>query len=337
MASVPCATRSQNGFPGGDQTLAPVVEFHLRARKIRIAVPALTRQLDDNSGTSRTALPLDLAFGLTVHRAAGLTVDAIILHGDSLWPMGGLCYTALSRVRSIEHVQILGSIQDAHIFSRQDCVTFMQEELARSREADNAAPKRQAEGSISPPSKKPNAAPQPQPATAMPAPQPQPSPAAAPVPSRVPPVPAPSPSKKRKAVPPPSKQHQKPTASPAAARRHAVEENIEESRSATGKAPDSNFSGPPSKKATPSKKAVPPVAPPAVPPRRKRALQQGQASPVSCSESPPSGVHPKRAGNLPSGRGAARSLSGVRSPPSGVRSRRGGLGRGLTLSAPCVP
>ena len=162
MASVPCATRSQNGFPGGDQTLAPVVEFHLRARKIRIAVPALTRQLDDNSGTSRTALPLDLAFGLTVHRAAGLTVDAIILHGDSLWPMGGLCYTALSRVRSIEHVQILGSIPDAHIFSRQDCVTFMQEELARSREADNAAPKRQAEGSISPPSKKPNAAPQPQ-------------------------------------------------------------------------------------------------------------------------------------------------------------------------------
>ena len=243
MASVPCATRSQNGFPGGDQTLAPVVEFHLRARKIRIAVPALTRQLDDNSGTSRTALPLDLAFGLTVHRAAGLTVDAIILHGDSLWPMGGLCYTALSRVRSIEHVQILGSIQDAHIFSRQDCVTFMKEEYARSCEADNAAPKRQAEGPISPPSKKPNAAPQPQPATAMPAPQPQPSPAAAPAPSRVPPVPAPSPSKKRKAEPPPSQQHQKPTASPAAARRHAVEENIEESRSATGKAPDSNLSG----------------------------------------------------------------------------------------------
>ena len=315
MASVPCATRSQNGFPGGDQTLAPVVEFHLRARKIRIAVPALTRQLDDNSGTSRTALPLDLAFGLTVHRAAGLTVDAIILHGDSLWPMGGLCYTALSRVRSIEHVQILGSIPDAHIFSRQDCVTFMKEEYARSCEADNAAPKRQAEGPISPPSKKPNAAPQPQPATAMPAPQPQPSPAAAPVPSRVPPVPAPSP-KKRKAEPPPSQQHQKPTASPAAARRHAVEENIEESRSATGKAPDSNFSGPPSKKATPSKKAVPPVAPPAVQPKRKRAPQQGQASPVSCSESPPSGVHPKRAGNLPSGRGAARSLSGVLCPPA---------------------
>ena len=255
-------------------------------------MPALTRQLDDNSGTSRTALPLDLAFGLTVHRAAGLTVDAIILHGDSLWPMGGLCYTALSRVRSIEHVQILGSIPDAHIFSRQDCVTFMQEEFARSREADNAAPKRQAEGSISPPSKKPNAAPQPQPATAMPAPQPQPSPAAAPAPSRVPPVPAPSPSKKRKAVPPPSKQHQKPTASPAAARRHAVEENIEESRSATGKAPDSNFSGPPSKKATPSKKAVPPVAPPAVQPKRKgprsraRRVQSAAASPPPAACTP---------------------------------------------------
>ena len=56
------------------------MEFRLRGGSTRIAVPALTRELDDNSGSSRTALPLDLAFGLTVHRAAGLTLDAIIFH-----------------------------------------------------------------------------------------------------------------------------------------------------------------------------------------------------------------------------------------------------------------
>ena len=101
----------QGGFPDGRPELAPEVEFALRAATIRVAVPALTRALDDGSGTSRTALPLELAFGLTVHRAAGLTLASVIIHGDTIWDgryddVGGLCYTALSRVRHMEHVQI---------------------------------------------------------------------------------------------------------------------------------------------------------------------------------------------------------------------------------------
>ena len=54
------SARFQAGFPGGEKALAPVVEFRLRGGSTRIAVPALTRELDDNSGSSRTALPLEL-------------------------------------------------------------------------------------------------------------------------------------------------------------------------------------------------------------------------------------------------------------------------------------
>ena len=125
----------QSGFPGGDRSMAPMVQFWLRAGAITVAVPALTRELADGSGTSRTALPLELAFALTVHRAAGLTLPSIIIHCDTLWRIGGLCYTALSRVASVEHVQLVGSMQN--IFSRDDCVDFMQQAAASSAAYDN--------------------------------------------------------------------------------------------------------------------------------------------------------------------------------------------------------
>ena len=127
----------QSGFPGGDRSMAPMVQFWLRAGAITVAVPALTRELADGSGTSRTALPLELAFALTVHRAAGLTLPSIIIHCDTLWRIGGLCYTALSRVASVEHVQLVGSMQN--IFSRDDCVDFMQQAAASSAAPFSAA------------------------------------------------------------------------------------------------------------------------------------------------------------------------------------------------------
>ena len=125
----------QSGYPGGDRSMAPMVQFWLRAGAITVAVPALTRELADGSGTSRTALPLELTFALTVHRAAGLTLPSIIIHCDTLWHIGGLCYTALSRVATVEQVQLVGSMQN--IFSRDDCVDFMQQAAASSAAYDN--------------------------------------------------------------------------------------------------------------------------------------------------------------------------------------------------------
>ena len=130
----------ESGFPSGDQQLAPVVAFQLRGGPVTVAVPAITRELEDGSGTSRTGLPLDLAFALTVHSAAGLTLNSAIFHGDSIWPDGGLVYTALSRVRSMDRVQIVGGIDFGLVYSRPVCVDFM---LAQK----NASVSRPASGS----------------------------------------------------------------------------------------------------------------------------------------------------------------------------------------------
>jgi ATP-dependent exoDNAse (exonuclease V) alpha subunit len=55
---------------------------------------------------SRTQLPLQNAFALTVHKTQGLTLDQIIISLDEGMFSPGHAYTALSRVRSWQHVNI---------------------------------------------------------------------------------------------------------------------------------------------------------------------------------------------------------------------------------------
>ena len=61
--------------------------------------------IDDNVGTvvcSRLQAPLLLAYALTVHRAQGMTLDAMTLHTDGLFAKGQL-YTALAVFETGEH------------------------------------------------------------------------------------------------------------------------------------------------------------------------------------------------------------------------------------------
>ena len=55
---------------------------------------------------SRTQLPLQNAFALTVHKTQGLTLDQIIISLDEGMFSPGHAYTALSRVRRWEDVDI---------------------------------------------------------------------------------------------------------------------------------------------------------------------------------------------------------------------------------------
>jgi ATP-dependent exoDNAse (exonuclease V) alpha subunit len=55
---------------------------------------------------SRTQLPLQNAFALTVHKTQGLTLDQIIISLDEGMFSPGHAYTALSRVRCWENVDI---------------------------------------------------------------------------------------------------------------------------------------------------------------------------------------------------------------------------------------
>lgn len=56
---------------------------------------------------SRCQIPLKLHWAATVHKAQGLTLDKVVIHSSYEFT-GGLLYTALSRVRSIDDVQVLG-------------------------------------------------------------------------------------------------------------------------------------------------------------------------------------------------------------------------------------
>lgn len=52
-------------------------------------------------------MPLKLHWAATVYKAQGLTLDKVIIHSSYEFT-GGLLYTALSRVKSIDDVQVLG-------------------------------------------------------------------------------------------------------------------------------------------------------------------------------------------------------------------------------------
>lgn len=93
------------------ERLWPKVEFNVNGRKIlKIVLPGLM-SLEDNLGRlicSRVQLQLILSYSLTVHRAQGMTLDAVIFSLQGLFAEGQL-YTALSRVRDFEKLRLTGT------------------------------------------------------------------------------------------------------------------------------------------------------------------------------------------------------------------------------------
>lgn len=56
---------------------------------------------------SRTQFPVALMFAITCHKSQGLTLPAAVLHCSKEF-VAGLSYVAMTRVRSCEHIQVLG-------------------------------------------------------------------------------------------------------------------------------------------------------------------------------------------------------------------------------------
>lgn len=62
---------------------------------------------DGHSIGSRLQVPLKLHWASTIHKSQGLTLEKVVVHSAYEFT-GGLLYTAFSRVRSINGVQVLG-------------------------------------------------------------------------------------------------------------------------------------------------------------------------------------------------------------------------------------
>lgn len=82
----------------------------------QVEVPFMAFDFVDNRNdrlASRFAIPLILAWAMTIHRAQGATLDTLAIDFSELsWREEGLVYTALSRCRSFEGLLVKGLRQD---------------------------------------------------------------------------------------------------------------------------------------------------------------------------------------------------------------------------------
>jgi hypothetical protein len=76
-----------------------------------IPVRPIKQRLSCNglSGTTFTYIPLRLAYGLTIHKSQGMTLDRVMISTDGICDTYGMAYVAFSRVKSIEGIYITGS------------------------------------------------------------------------------------------------------------------------------------------------------------------------------------------------------------------------------------
>ena len=92
----------------------PHYEFVVNGRKKQVLVTPIVDSVDDAMRVvrcTRHQLPLVLGYGLTVHRAQGLTLDAVTFDVRGLFACGQL-YTAMSRVRGYQFLKLLGGVKE---------------------------------------------------------------------------------------------------------------------------------------------------------------------------------------------------------------------------------
>jgi len=88
----------------------PYVQFHVGKEKFEKCVVPVWHVVDDDQGTalcSRLQLPLLLAYGLTVHRAQGMSIERCIFHVTGVFAYGQ-AYSAVGRGCAFETFRILG-------------------------------------------------------------------------------------------------------------------------------------------------------------------------------------------------------------------------------------
>lgn len=75
---------------------------------------------------TRNQIPLKVCYAVTVHRVQGMTLDRAIIDMSDAFATGQ-SYTALSRVRDLESLSIVGGLPHSSIKVNRDCVRFYEE------------------------------------------------------------------------------------------------------------------------------------------------------------------------------------------------------------------
>jgi len=93
----------------------------------KVVVPLVPFDIIDNCGTllgTREAMPLMLAWAMTIHRAQGASLDSLAVDfGNLHWREPGLVYSGLSRCRLFEKLFVRG-LSRQHIVVSPDAMQF---------------------------------------------------------------------------------------------------------------------------------------------------------------------------------------------------------------------
>lgn len=111
---------------GGTRNEGIVVQFD------GIARPITVRLTYEEPGSKKKIIPLVLAKALTIHKAQGATVDKMVIKIDDAF-VSGQGYVALSRVRTLAGLKVLGNVPERFLVDRS-CLKF--EEWTRTPSAD---------------------------------------------------------------------------------------------------------------------------------------------------------------------------------------------------------
>lgn len=95
-----------------------------------VAVSIMAFDVIDNCGSklaTRRAMPLVLAWAMTIHRAQGASLSTLAIDFSQLnWRLSGLVYSGLSRCRSLDGLLVRGLRRD-HIVVDEDALKFYSE------------------------------------------------------------------------------------------------------------------------------------------------------------------------------------------------------------------
>ncbi|KAF2077397.1 hypothetical protein CYY_001325 [Polysphondylium violaceum] len=106
--------------PGQDEPL-PIVQF--AKTQMAIGREVWRVELGHVVLASRTQIPLNLAWALSIHKGQGMSIDKLIIDLGGVFECGQT-YVALSRATSLEGLQLKTSIKPNHLKVHQDVIEF---------------------------------------------------------------------------------------------------------------------------------------------------------------------------------------------------------------------
>lgn len=120
---------SQNGvtvhFKQGGTRLVERNEWTVKEQEV-----TLDNKIRYKVVATRSQVPLKLCYAITAHKAQGQTLDYAIVDMTEAFATGQT-YCALSRVRDLESLSIIGGIPDRAIRVHPDCVRFYDDQMVK--------------------------------------------------------------------------------------------------------------------------------------------------------------------------------------------------------------